>query len=1122
MPFAFANLSRTLMQRKTHIALGTAALGSLYLVSLNATARAEETKKPLEAISLLKGEPGHENVKGTVNFKRLDNGRTKITAQVYGLTDGKHGFHVHQLGDLSNGCTSAGPHFNPFKKTHGGPKDNERHVGDLGNIEKLPGKEPAEYSLEDSLIQLDGEHSIIGRSVVVHTNEDDLGRGGFEDSKTTGHAGGRIACGVSVNHCKVRFSRCGRSSAGAKNNLIVSWYGIDKCSFYVHEEFVTLHLDTDSYGQYAVNRYIDYEMGGISQARLAQLLPHCSLGVVLISCFVIMATATRKRNTFVYLSTALLAGGTQLLYHSRGCVYTCEFQRDVAYPPARQTNKTPQGQESIHVRPELDPEKSTSLTTMRTPFLLAILALLISTALSIKGVSPLRSPAFRPAATGAALDDHSFTTKLAWKLAQIKAKTVVANLTQQEKIDLATGVGWMNGPCVGNTPPVSSIKFPGYCLQDSPTGVRFTDHASAFPAGINAASTWDRDLIYARSVAMGQEYKGKGVNIALTPMMNLGRVAKGGRNWEGFGADPYLTAQCAVQSILGIQSVGVMANAKHYIANEQEHFRTTSSSNLDDRTTHELYALPFLYSVRAGVGSFMCSYNLVNNTYACENPRSLNEILKQEFNFKGFVMSDWAATMSTLSVNAGLDMTMPGDVTMGSGNSYFGKNLSEAIDAGKVEKSRLDDMAVRILTPWYLLGQDKNFPETNLNSFNRSLSKHVNVAGDHHKIIRQIGAASNVLLKNKNNALPLTYAPGERNVKFGVIGSDAGPSQHGPNACTDHGCDDGTLAQGWGSGTTDFPYLITPLEAINSRAREHQLSVDHCLDDYDYVRAKDVAANSETAIVFVNSNSGEQYITFDGNEGDRNNMSLWHNGDDLINAVASVNPNTVVVIHSVGPVLMPWIDNPNVTAVVLAHLPGQESGNSLADVLFGDVNPSGRLIYTIGKSEKDYGTEIVYESTSAIPQVDYTEGLFIDYRHFDKMNIEPTFPFGFGLSYTNFKYANLRVLKNSGNFTVSDSNKAMVEATFEVTNTGPHDGHEVAQLYLAYPETANEPPKQLRGFDRVYIRAGKTVSVTLRMTPLDFAVWNTEQQQWKHESGKYTVHIGASSRDLPLSSDLNL
>jgi len=760
----------------------------------------------------------------------------------------------------------------------------------------------------------------------------------------------------------------------------------------------------------------------------------------------------------------------------------------------------------------------------RTTLVLALLTIFLSAAMSMRGASPTRPPrGFRPASTGAAVDDHPFASKLAWSAAYTKAKTVVANLTQQEKVDLATGIGWMNGRCVGNTPAVPNAKFPGYCLQDSPTGVRFTDYASAFPAGINAAATWDRDLIYARSVAMGQEYRGKGVHIALTPMMNLARVAKGGRNWEGFGADPYLTAQCAVQSILGVQSTGVMANAKHYINNEQEHYRTTSSSNVDDKATHELYALPFLYSVRAGVGSVMCSYNLVNNTYACENDRSLNQILKQEFDFKGFVMSDWSATMSTNSVNSGLDMTMPGDITMGSGDSYFGANLTKAIAKGDVKESRLDDMAVRILAPFYLLGQDHMFPETNLDSFNRSNSKHVVVSGDHYKIIRSIGAASNVLLKNKNNALPLPTTPGGKfNTKFAVIGSDAGPSINGPNTCRDHGCDDGTLAQGWGSGTTDFPYLITPLEAIVARARKQQQSVDHSLNDYNYAQAIELARSSEYALVFVNSNSGEDYLTVDGNEGDRNNLTLWHDGNTLVETVAQYNPNTIVVIHSVGPVLLPWIDHPNVSAVIMAGLPGQESGNGLVDVLFGDVNPSGRLIYTIAKKEEDYGTEIVYKSSEPIPQVDYTESIHIDYRHFDAKNIEPAFPFGFGLSYTSFEYSALKVVKNKGNFTASDTNTAFVEATFHVSNSGPREGHEVPQLYVSYPAEAGQPPKQLRGFDRVFIGKHKSVTVTLRLAPLELAVWDVVEQKWKHIPGKYTVHIGASSRDIRLSADIAL
>jgi beta-glucosidase-like glycosyl hydrolase len=346
----------------------------------------------------------------------------------------------------------------------------------------------------------------------------------------------------------------------------------------------------------------------------------------------------------------------------------------------------------------------------------------------------------------------------AWDKAWARAQEAVATLSLEQKVNFTTGTGWQIGPCVGNIPPIGDVLPHGLCLQDSPLGVRFADGVSAFPTGINAAATWDRRLLRARGVALGEEFKGKGVHIALGPMMNLGRVAAGGRNWEGFGADPYLAGEAAYETILGMQSTGVQACAKHYINNEQEHARTMSSSDVDDRTQHEVYAHPFLRSVQAGVASVMCSYNLINGTYACENDKMLNDVLKREYGFRGYVQSDWAATHSTLSIVEGLDMTMPGDITFNSRDSYFGGNLTAYVQNGTIPEGRVDDAAVRILAAYYFLKQDEGYPLTNFDSWDlldETKNNHTNVQADHWKIIREIGAASTVLLKNDKNVLPL-------------------------------------------------------------------------------------------------------------------------------------------------------------------------------------------------------------------------------------------------------------------------------------------------------------------------------------------------------------------------------
>ncbi|KAJ3513390.1 hypothetical protein NLJ89_g2974 [Agrocybe chaxingu] len=580
----------------------------------------------------------------------------------------------------------------------------------------------------------------------------------------------------------------------------------------------------------------------------------------------------------------------------------------------------------------------------------------------------------------------------AWVAAWEKAKAKIANFTLDEKVNVTTGVGWEGGLCVGNIAaiePVDGRGWPGLCLEDSPLGVRFADFVTSFPTGINTAASFNRRLIRQRGLFMGREQVGKGVNIALGPMMNMGRVAQGGRNWEGFGGDPFLAGEASYETILGMQEGGVIACAKHLVGNEQEHKRTTSSSDIDDRTMHEIYTHPFLKSILAGAGSIMCSYNLLNGTWACENDKIMNDIVKREYGFQGFIMSDWSAQHSTISANTGLDMSMPGDITFNSGTSYFGANLTAYVNNGTISESRVDDMATRILAAWYFLHQDKpSFPAVNFNAFvpdDDATNFHVDVQDNHYKLVRELGAASTVLLKNVRGALPL----GRKDRSIVLVGSGAGPGRAGPNQFADQGGSDGVLAMGWGSGTSNFTYLITPLDAIQREARKFRTSVSWMLDDFNLPRAGNVVRKRSAALVFLSADSGEGYITVDGNEGDRKNLTAWHGGDALVAAVAAQNNNTIVIVNSVGPLIVePWIDHPNVTAVVWAGLAGQEAGNSLADVLYGAWNPSGRLPYTIAKQVSDYSAQLVIGGgPQDILTIPYTEGLEIDYRHFDAVSL---------------------------------------------------------------------------------------------------------------------------------------
>ncbi|KAI9274730.1 glycoside hydrolase superfamily [Phascolomyces articulosus] len=714
----------------------------------------------------------------------------------------------------------------------------------------------------------------------------------------------------------------------------------------------------------------------------------------------------------------------------------------------------------------------------------------------------------------AGLTQGAPTTNLrSWEEAYAKAESVVSQMSIEQKVGLATGMGWEKTLCVGNTYASEDPYFPSLCLQDGPLGTRFASNGTAGVSGINAAATFDRKLMYKRAEIIGNESRGKGVHLQLGPSVDIFRAPNGGRGWEGFGEDPYLQGVAGYEYVTGLQSQNVIATAKHFLLNNQETNRTTSNSVIDERTLREIYAWPYARMLDAGLGSVMCSYNLYEDIHACENDKLLNQLLKEEMGFKGFVMSDWGATHSTVpSANGGLDMTMPGDVIMGDGLSYYGKNLTDAVERGDVSEERVNDMALRIAAAHYKMGQDKGYPETTLKTFDRQNEPEVVVTSDEHiKFVRDIGAASVVLLSN-DGILPLSS---DGLSKIAIVGSDAAPpsvpltSSLNEEECTDLACNDGTYAMGWGSGSVDFPYIVTPTEGISRRAGE-SVEVAHSYDDWDTEAAAEVAQGADIAFVFAKAPAGEEYLLVDGNN-DRQNLSLWNNADNLIQAVADANENTVVVIHSTGPVLMPWIDHENIKAVVWPGLPGQETGNSLADVLFGDVNPSGRLPYTIAKETDDYAAHISHEYN-----IEYTEKLEIGYRHFDANDIEPLFAFGHGLSYSTFEYEKIKVNTHRG------KHDTLATATVFVKNTGDVDGHEVAQAYISFPESAGEPPKILRGFERVFIKAGKQTKVNFEFKEIDLSIWDEASASWTVPEGEFTVHIGASSRDIRQSATFSL
>ena len=606
--------------------------------------------------------------------------------------------------------------------------------------------------------------------------------------------------------------------------------------------------------------------------------------------------------------------------------------------------------------------------------------------------------------------------------------------------------------CVGNTGPANSVGFPALCLQDGPLGIRFADKITAFPAGITTGATWNRELIRQRGAAHGREARLKGVHVLLGPAMGpLGRQPAGGRVWEGFGSDPVLQGIAAAETIEGIQGEGVMATAKHFVGNEQEHFRQSFewglpnalSSNIDDRTMHEVYAWPFAESIRVGVASIMCSYQMVNNSYACGNSKLLNGMLKDELGFQGFIQSDWLAQRSGVaSALAGLDMSMPGDgLHWADGKPLWGKELTLSILNGSLPSERLNDMVTRIVASWYQLGQQdwpKPAPEgdggPNFSSWTKdqvgllhpgSDSKDTGIVnsfvearegkegGDAHNVVaRKVAAEGTVLVKNEDRMLPLSRtAPAGTKLRVGVYGDDAGPTI----TCPDRGCNEGTLIMGWGSGAVDLSRHVDPLSALKGAFDESSVDLQWSISN-DPTAVEEAVRDRDICIAFANADAGEGYTSVGPIHGDRNDLDIQKGGDALIEAVVKNCGNgqgkTVVVIHAVGPVILEkWIDEPGVKAVLLANLPGEESGNALVDVMFGDVDASGRLPYTVGKSLEDYGpgAQIMYYPNGVVPQANYDEGLYIDYRYFDQNAIQPRYEFGFGLSYTTFEYSGLEL-----------------------------------------------------------------------------------------------------------------
>ncbi|KAL8378010.1 avenacinase [Gaeumannomyces hyphopodioides] len=749
-----------------------------------------------------------------------------------------------------------------------------------------------------------------------------------------------------------------------------------------------------------------------------------------------------------------------------------------------------------------------------------------------------------------------------WEAALAKAKGFVAELTPEEKANMVTGT---RGPCVGNIAPVPRLNFTGLCLQDGPAALRQAVYASVFPAGVSAASSWDKDLIYQHGALMAQEFRDKGSHVILGPVIGaLGRSPYAGRNWEGFSPDSYLSGVLVEETVKGMQSVGVQACTKHFIGNEQEEQRNPTtvdgktveaiSSNMDDRTMHETYLWPFYNAVRAGTTSIMCSYQRLNGSYGCQNSKAINGLLKTELGFQGYVISDWKATRSGVpAIEAGLDMNMPGPIEFlgPTDNSYFGENITIAVNNGSLSTQRVDDMIERIMAPYFALGQDKDYPPVDgstvpLSFYTRDSWVHdfplgplVDARRNHHEHIRELGAAGSVLLKNEKGVLPL-----KKPMNIGVFGNDAADfSQGNYNAGAFAGggggdYDIGTLPLGGGSGTGRYTYVVSPLEAIKTRGHSYGALVQYVTSNWAISNGAlaNIAPVPEVCLLFLKSWATE--------EKDRVSLEAQWNSTVVVEKTAAYCNNTVVVVHGGAPVVMPWRNNPNVTAILAAHMPGQETGNSLVDLLWGDANPSGKLPYTLADQATDYNsnlvnsTELVKSTDPDAWQADFVEGQLIDYKEFDAHHKTPAYEFGFGLSYTTFELSGVQVavqasnpsrlpdpsapIAPGGNVQLWET-LATVKAT--VKNTGGLAGATVAQLYLSLPgaEAGKDTPvRNLRGFQKVKLAPGASAEVEFPLMRRDLSFWDTAAQAWRLPEGAIGVDVGFSSRDLKLKSEIKI
>jgi beta-glucosidase len=697
-----------------------------------------------------------------------------------------------------------------------------------------------------------------------------------------------------------------------------------------------------------------------------------------------------------------------------------------------------------------------------------------------------------------------------------RADLVIKEMTVDEKIALLHGVGMPtdepvtteNAPSnrgVGYTVGVPRLGIPGIDMSDAAYGVRSSGvngrYSTALPANVAAASSWDVDAAYEYGALIGRELRAQGYNMSLGGGVNLTRDPRNGRTFEYLGEDPVLAGTLVARLIEGTQSANVIGDIKHYALNDQESGRNAVNITISKRAARESDLLAFEIGVEKGnPGAVMCSYNRVNGDFACENQWLLTDVLKKAWKFPGFVLSDWGGTHSDVKASAaGLDNEQPG-------RFFYEKRFKDALDAGKIPQSELDEHAHRILRAMFADGVvDHPRQRSVIDPF----------AG--FETARKIEEGGIVLLKNEKATLPLNPA---KLRTIAVIGShsDVGMISGGGSAQVDP--IGGNAIKPAGQGATHWMEEIwfptSPLKAIQARAPHATVKYDAGTDP---AAAAAAAKGADVAIVFAYRWSSEGM--------DLKDLTLPHNQDAIISAVAGANPHTIVVLETGNPVTMPWVEKP--AAILEAWFAGSDGASAVGNVLFGSVNPSGKLVNTFPKSEADLPhptitmppPESSHFDGAATPEkwamglppfpMAYDEGVKVGYKWYDAENKKPLFPFGYGLSYTTYRYSGLQV-------TPGDK----VKVTFTVANTGSREGSEIAEVYAALPAAAQEPPKRLVGFTKVKLNPGEKKNVTVEIEPKYLSIFDEQKDDWSLLPGDYTIMVGGSSDSLPLKGAVNL